>query len=324
MIIRFAVDPEALAMQSFPAPLRRSLHDNMLRLWSRLGVLVHSGKSFEQSQLSAAIRELPQDVRKMWLAAIKQNRIQQGPPNWSGVTSLEAPEDLGASTKNIDVLCLDEVRAALLGLPEEQESIQLSSSNLELVRFDCVNRANVFLQAEELANEPIEKDTKILEVWRQRFDRLARLSRHIVLMDRFALESAHKRGDPHSGLRRFLMELNKSANTCGVVIYTSVKEFQPHELIGHFTQIWQSVPSGGVRKVQLYLVDDRDFMGIAHDRYIRFEKTVCEIGMGIDILTGQKVWRTSSFSLKPLNRVVRDVETALREASYPREVWSRS
>lgn len=324
MIIRFAVDPEALAMRNFPAPLRRSLHDNMLRLWANVGVLVYTGRAFEQSQLSVALRELPQDIRKMWLLALKQNRIQQGPPHWKGIRALESPEELSALTKAIDILCLDEVRAALLGLPEEEESIQLDANNLELVRFDCVNRALVFQEAEELAREPIEKGTKVLDVWKQRFARLARLSRHVVVMDRFALESAFKRGDKHSGIRRFLMELNQTAETSGVTVYASVKEFSSRKLRDHLEGIWRELPKGGIRKIQLYLVDDRDFMTIAHDRYVRFEKSVCEIGIGLDILTGPKVWRTSSFSLKPLSRVVRDVETALREAAYPREVWSRS
>lgn len=141
MIVEFVVDPQALSMPSVDAPVRRATHDAFLRLWAHVGVLVYSGTRLENSDLATALAKLPQDVRKRWEIALKQNRHMPGPSGWAGLECMECVRDLAPLEDAVDVACVNEVRAVFLGVLENEASRVFASPRIEIVRFDCANQS---------------------------------------------------------------------------------------------------------------------------------------------------------------------------------------
>jgi putative methionine-R-sulfoxide reductase with GAF domain len=75
-----------------------------------------------------------------------------------------------------------------------------------------------------------------------------------------------------------------------------------------------SLTAGGVRELRLRVVSDEVFSLHAHDRHLRVDRTVVQLGKGIEVLAGQQVVGASDFDLKPASAFTRVREAHLRQA----------
>lgn len=327
MIVRFAIDTDALGMDDTSAPVRRACHERVIKLWTDLGVLVYAGGSkLRDSDLVTAIRELPQDVRKRWQAALKSNRATPGPPSWQGLALVEETADLDGLQQLLQVAYLHEVRGGLLGIADGDAAKMVGA--IEIVRFDCADQSETFRKAADLCQSHIAEGEAVSDVWRTRFQALAQHTRNITVVDRYAVKQVADRvwatgpACGHSGLRRLLTELDGvHVGSRGVTCFSAWDGDRDHirRCVGDVAGLMRR---GGLRELRLFMATDRDFGAIAHDRFIRFDNSVCEVGTGLDVLDGQSVRRTSTFTMKRAGSASREIEKRLRGASAEPLVWS--
>lgn len=62
------------------------------------------------------------------------------------------------------------------------------------------------------------------------------------------------------------------------------------------------------------------FPGGAHDRYVRFDRDVVNLGIGLSLFDNSNVARHCSFSISELDRVHKDIESQLQQYADSTEV----
>lgn len=313
MLIPLALDSDALSMSSVDLVQQRVIHKRFLQVWSDFGVFLHLEPFFSDSTLATKINKLPQDIKKLWEVAIKQNRRRElfiDLKDLANVTQLSEIEKLNDQIK---LVCLDDVRALCVGIPDDKESIVVGDKNLEVCRFDFVDQSNHVKNAYIASSKNIPKDEKVDTVWANWFKMLAMYSTKIVIVDRYAVCSAHERRDGKSGLNKFLTEISKLTNPHNIIIYSARKRgCTDTQLVDSVKQHFASLINNGINTLNINLCDDSVFSEIAHYRYIKFDDTLCMLDTGLEVLNGDEVYRTCSFNKRKLDPLTSKEEIALR------------
>ncbi|MCA9520319.1 MAG: hypothetical protein KC609_05080 [Myxococcales bacterium] len=316
ILVSFSVDADALRASELPLPLRIATHRRLLDCWQRYGVLVLFGPSLEESAVFSALTDLPQALRKRWQELLKRGRRRVASPRNGDPSRVESLAELAPLARGVELFCFDEVRAHVLGVPEDAFSIALDDGAVEICRFDCADQAEAFRRAERLGEREIEAQSLVANVWSERFAPLLEHSRTLTVVDRYALKGLVDRPDGQSGLRRLLTEIDAGDRARQLTLFSASQVDYSHSaLLGAIDDRVKACRRGGLREVKLYLSDDRSFGRIAHYRYLRFDQTLCQLDVGLDVLAGREVYRTCTFRLTSLSDVVRSEETALRESA---------
>ncbi len=324
MIVRFAVEPEALLLPRFDAPLRRAVHQRLLDLWRRVGLLVFDGTRFGDSALAAVVEQLPQDLRVRWQASLKQNRLMPLGEGFSGWAALESPEQLRAVADKIDLVCCEETRAQILGVPADQEAWACPDPRLEICRFDCIDQAAAFRRAQVLAEEDVPAGTRVDDLYQERFAVLAEHCQHVVIVDRYAWQRFHERtgGGRNSGLAWLLSRLDGCRRVHQVIVYSSIPDtYTVQQVSAWGAERFDLLRRGGIGELRVHLCSSKTFGTIAHDRYVRFNDAVCWLGSGLEAFEDRESHRAVGFNLEVRGAHVRDLEARLaavsREWKFP-------
>ncbi len=81
---------------------------------------------------------------------------------------------------------------------------------------------------------------------------------------------------------------------------------------------WQRLVHGGVRTLQLKLgLEPSGFKKVAHDRYVRFDDVLVNLGYGLRLLAGETVARYCQFGLEEASGPTK-VELALEGRVFER------
>ncbi|MDY0061159.1 MAG: hypothetical protein RBU45_15230 [Myxococcota bacterium] len=322
MLVRFGLEPDALHLHGQSERERLALHRRLLDALSPIGILVHQGATFGESDISQAISALPIQLRKRWQVLVTRLRRTPGPAHWPGLSSINRAADLGSLRSLLDLALLEQARAESLGLPAEELSFR-PEDGAEIAPLVVADQATAVRSALHLAQAEIAAGTKVTALWDERFSRLAATSRTIVVVDSYAVQNLLcEGGHTRSGLHRLMVELDG----CGgkprkLTVYSSCKTTpnyaaQPSPDADACRDALERVSvglrRGGLHQVELYLLPEKDFSKIKHDRCLRFDKTICAIGTGLEVLTGREVPRIATFSLREETDGSRGVERSLQ------------
>jgi len=326
MIVSFVVDPEALWDFSGDPALSRSNHRRFIDLWARLGALVY-GDGVGPT-LDEVIRRIPdQDTRKLWQLSTRRNRKRAvSAADWPVLTATKSVEELNPLAAYAQLACLEPVRAVVFGLPEDETCFRMDGCAIEICRFDAADQSEGFKDAETLSRQSVEVGELAKDVWRTRFMALARFSEQVVVVDPYCVlqhEASLAGGNRGpSGLHRLLTELDATGLPHRVKIFAAAdKDGRPDEARAEqlIQAEWRQMARGGVREIELrWGLSNHGFVSVAHDRYVRFDKAMLNLGGGIEVLAGHSVIRRSACSLEPCNGPS-DVEKSL----LPRTVLIR-
>ena len=317
MLIKFVVDPVGMDMKWLDAPLRNGAHRSLTRFWKQNGVLALAEDDVAQSELSRCIDQLPPDARRCWQEALTHEdhfRVVKNETYAAVLTSAETRDQACQVPKQaVDLLCADPVRAVDLGVQVEQASVLLENE-VEVVRIDCVGEAKRVRDARELASKPVESGERVLDVWRSRFERLAAYSNQVCVVERYALQN-YANNRESSGLLRVLNNLLGHPRLKKVSIFVADRsELNAHALPGMEETAIELLErcKPGPATIEVVLVSDKDFGCIKHDRYLRFDQSVCALGTGLETLTGERLWRGTEFALREFQNADRECENLLR------------
>jgi hypothetical protein len=309
MIVRFAVDSDALGMNSPETLIGLSNHQRLIECWEDWGILIHE-EDFENS-----IKALPPLRQTLWKDALRVNRHALFPNSQHSLSKVMTSEDLSLFTGHLDLACLDEVRAVLVGMPEEETSFMAEGLGLEVCRIDLADRSRAFGTSRELSKEPIISGTRVDDVWQERFAMLEAFSRHITLADRYCIER-HKycaSRQRRSGLRKIITTLGQAGQTHSLNVCCSDYNCKEHDAVTLLRDLVQSMNQGGLDSVRLYVAPETFFKRHFHYRYLRFDRTMCQLDTGTEALEGVRVTKLCAFSVLPYNRAKKQLEEDLRQ-----------
>lgn len=298
MIVSFSVAPEVFDSFQADDPLAHHAHVRLHEAWRLLGCLSLPVDDRERHAWFQALQRLPTPMRKRWQTGLMHNR-------WTlkGDAALH---------------CVTPEQAAAAGVVAPQVSI-VADREREVCRYDFADRALSFVQAREESHRGILPGVEVQHTWERKFQGLMEQARHVVLVDRYALEGHLAKGrTPPSGLERLMHELDALPRPVTMTLYTQPRANHARAV----SQLAASLTQGGLREWRVRLVGDEAFIRHAHDRHLRIDRSVVQLGKGIEVLAGSHVFAASDFDLKPFSPFARAREEELRRACKETR-WAR-
>jgi len=321
MLMPFRVDPESfksILHELFKAQEMKN-HDELLKNWRNFGLLIYNGRSIEVSSLKKKICTLPPDLRKNWeIAFLKFPRLNCQNTEWNGELSIENFELINESPSIAIVQDDDSDKRFNIPLDEFSKVIKIKSGDCEILKFSFVSQSQMFQNKDKVAASHIPKEVTFEKIWDDRFLWLSKAENiHLVtVFDRFALQNALEiPSNQKSGIVRFIEFLNESATSKKyITIYTGWGHSKTHsdwavdlkqKLLDRLVK-QLARQNSFIKEITLEIFYDRDFKdNDGHDRHIRFDNYVWDIGKGISIFEGIKFSKeltTASFK----NEVVQE------------------
>lgn len=289
MLTRFAIDPDALLSA------RGSEHTRFIKQWQQYGILIHDADEFSESELYSTVNNLPQAFRIIWKKIVDRNKsgawIKPGPKEWKGLRGIEDNiEQLDPLHQAVGLVCLEETRMELV-----KKVANKNHPDIELSDFSEIDTSAAFELSQALAQKPI-RSTGASALWRERFEAIASVAKNITIVDRYALSY---RDTEKSGLETFLVYLDGTARRANVTIYSSYGN-KPDDVCradacARCRSISERLARGGVCSLKLHLAPSGKFGRVAHDRFVRFDHLVIELGVGLAVFEG----KGGTFSSKP-------------------------
>ena len=329
IFIYFLVDTEALDKNHDDV----NTHRRLLVNWRDHGVLVCPEESPDTSRLKHKIEAMPQTVRKLWQEAFRRNRktiVRFCLPNLETLFEIERVRDFVGKA---NLLCLEHTKADLLadmaGLDGYDGKFHPPGIEIEVVRFGDSDQSESFLQARQFANRPIAEGERVDDVWRERFAPFLDSYQHGALVDKYALiehdRFVHKDDKRvKSGIYRLLGELgaHEMKHSFKIIAATDPLAKQSHEyFVSLLTELLKEVNKGGIRRLEFFGLDERAFGRIYHDRFLRFEKNICALGRGIDVLSGDRVNKMCDFSIKTDELSVKQYNEKQQQLQQKAKSW---
>lgn len=176
-----------------------------------------------------------------------------------------------------------------------------------------------FQEADELSKKDLLADEPVDAIWKSRFESFAMDSRVVTVVDRYAGASLMREGR-ESGLSRLLHYLNGVPGICELNVFCARRDYRDQDVIATFTNYVEELPRENPRCVTLYLLHDAQMAHCAHGRWIRFDRAVFQIDVGLEVLQAEKNYRNAQFTLKYLSKIVRNQERQLRQWASKHEI----
>lgn len=323
MLVPFVIDPECLDSEpGWPPSQALGYHESMLDIWEKIGLLLHSEEKFDGSSLHRAIEALPQKYRLRWQIALKNFPMHESRSHWTG--SIDR-KNLGEVAVSAEVAFVDNTRAEAefdFSVDELSKSSCLSTA-AEVCRFTAAPHSEVIKTAQNRALSPILIKEPYEEIWKERFYRLAVAPlKRIFIVDRFALSEHFEHHQSMltgvSGLKRFLRLLDRDSDGARYVTLYSAKvdslvKRDSGEIQKELRETMANLPKKNIKLLKLNLLPNSAFAKPAHDRYIRFEKYVWDLGHGLKVFEGPyaQVHSKASFKTGKFIDEYRDGESSL-------------
>lgn len=311
MLVPFVIDAESLAPDCDWSPTTtRACHGSLLELWAKAGILVHDGSEFEKSSLHRALQgdSIPVKVRSLWKDFLKRyTHAFTGCTNsWSGTVTPETLEkfDIEAAAALVD----DTHATAVFDFSEDEDTrtVQLTrGATIDVCRIQAAAQASVFASARQLAGQHIQPKDTWQYIWDMRFAGLtAAKIKQVAIVDRYAMDQHVSCPQFHlSGLVRFLKLLAKDDQAKRYVTVFSawtaqLREISLERLARDVGDSVRQFNLSAIRRLNLVMVPNDVFGLIAHDRFVRFESYVWEIGLGLEVFQGSCAGKVSSATFK--------------------------
>ncbi len=246
--------------------------------------------------LKKQIKALPQYLRKRWQNALKYLPSVEMAAEGAYDQRLPIPAGPDASC-GFELLATsgDEYSK----LEAEDGAYSALVGGVEVVNVKAFDLAECFKRARALRSSQIAREESSDEVWSERIAPVARYASRASIIDRYAMIRFLRAGQ-RSGVCRVLRWLVAEHGMKKVDIYMSDGGEPDCELLrSHVVRMWdEACDSRTECSIRGYVIDDRDFGRISHDRIIRLDRYCIELGIGLDVFDEGRVWRDSSFGYR--------------------------
>jgi hypothetical protein len=267
--------------------------------------LAYDGHHFNGSQLQQAVLRLPQNLRTLWLEVLERAPLLALGDGWDCAVVQASLPTLAAATR---IALVDDTRAEVeFGIAEDVVEITVAtpSGDFTVCRLQAANQAEVFQEAMRLSGTHIEAIDTYQHIWESRFKHLAVAPiKQIIVFDRYAITK--HRNCPQtwlSGLERFTRLLDATATGPRYLTLYSAWTAEIYgigigDVEADLRQILRRCPNNKVKQIKVVMVSNGAFGDDGHDRFIRFDNHVWDLGVGLEIFEGPSAQRRSSATFK--------------------------
>ena len=292
IMLQFTIDPDALVdvihRDDWGAFVKR-----LDRFWRSQGVLVvpsNFKESLDQSQLST-------ERRKEWITILSQNSYRKNPmskPLFGN--KLTSWQDLQGFDDLIDVAAVNESSLLGLGLASMDTHCGHDKSGMttvEVTRGIHLSITCKVLAAEDLGTQAIPPEEPPDEIWENRLKRHAIYSNSVAVIDAYAIGNM-------DGLL-FLIEKLVTDGWRNPKLYQTVDVYSAYSTFSGRgpdappsirrrlkteAQRLTSLLGSNFPKVSIRvnLLHSKDIRDVTHDRWIRYNENIIELGDGLRVL----------------------------------------
>lgn len=322
-MIPFAVTKYALDMGNLSGPPAVAALRRFCQQWKRYGVLVLPRNDDLMREFIAAVDLLPQNIRKEWKVALKQLNSIRVDIDWCNTEFPQALQ-LCETSELCQLIAMDPQQTEYLGIECEDHSKRIGNGAVEIVRVDCADQADIFVELERwweggVLRRGISREME-LDIY---FGHIIKYANIVVLVDRYTICDAVRNGFRNSGLEHALELIGKNAISVKVEIIGGNKGIAFEEIetlvVGDIAKCLRQY-SSSISGILVTIVEDRKMMELAHDRYMRAGNIVVDIGRGLEIFEGNSVRRQSTISRRCYDEQTRKTEQLLKRDSWSRQV----
>ena len=280
MLVKFTIEPDALS-NAKPYHIRNLLKNH----WNPYGILVDVDS--QNSILKHQLRE--------YYTTFQSN----GYPLWQDTSeidwaSIDDPKDLAKYHHKFELALIEETRALVFGLNPTKYC-----GNVEAAELHNVSESDKFESARQLANCNIPIGQLIVDLWAERFQMLAKISKQVTIVDRYA---AWNFDNDQNDLLNLFQLLENDSSKCYVTIYSSPDAgtdlIDSDQITRKLKNRVSQLGLKNIKKITLHLSLNHVFSTYAHDRYIRFDGITCIIGKGIEVFRYPNTNANSIFAFK--------------------------
>ena len=274
MLVKFAIDPQALQKESNPQPLH---FDRLVDRWENYGVLVNTEEledgidSYEfniRSQLQEILRD--DDPPKRF----RFTESNTAHVDWEELLEEQGIGKLGSWSEIFNLVVIgellaDDIGVGSTGTPLSFDAQQEMCGDVEPIGLAIADQARSWRQASAIARRGFGVGEVHETIWNERFSRHAEFSSQVVIIDAYALHDRQL-----SGFVKLLQMIDRDAKSCRVTLFSSPVEDRD-EAVRDVRQILNNevgrLSRGGIHQVTFRLLplDEQE-----HDRRIRFDRAV--------------------------------------------------
>lgn len=273
MLVKFAVDPQALYKESNPIPI---YFDRLLERWENFGVLVNAWEIEDKlDSIEFSIREQLEEIFKDDEPPLRYRFLEDTVPQvrWETLDDNSIGR-LSDWNEDFELAIIEETLAEVIGVGETGTPLSLEQrqelcANVEPIGLAIADQARAWRQASTISRRGFEVGDAHETLWNERFSRLAEFSIQIVIIDAYALHDRQL-----GGFLKLLRLIDRDGQSCRVTLFSSPPE-DTDEAVARIRETLQEevgrLSGGGVRQVTVRLLplDEQE-----HDRRIRFDRSV--------------------------------------------------
>lgn len=308
MLVPFVIDADGVAPDPAWTPAQqRACHKSLLDVWQGVGLLVHDGDSFIGSRLHQSVEKLPQNLRALWKEVLERVPLRSCGATWSGaVTATALPQVVEvARLALVDDACA-EVEFGM-AIDADGQCLQIDSERrVDIYRLLMANQAPAFKDAIARSGVHVEAGETFRAIWDARFEALAAAPlKRVAIVDRFAVSRHYEQDLTNglSGLERFMRLLDTAANGPRHVTVFSAWTAELHgktmaDIEADARLLFGRLPVRQIKRIRVVMAPNSAFRVDGHDRFVRFEDYVWDVGTGIQILEGAFAASRSAASFK--------------------------
>ncbi|SFD35514.1 hypothetical protein SAMN05216577_12397 [Pseudomonas citronellolis] len=327
MLTKFSLDQDLFSSQHLLDETLSVVHEYILENWNHYGILIFQKGS--ELEYRKKIKDLPAKFQNKWLTALSHSPKQELNSTWNPYISY----------KDFDSICtLSSIFET--GITEDTISAELCNNKstsrfkenppFEILGTGAVSESVNFTESRKAATTDIAAGTPIEDIWIKRFSALAKIAKNIIICDRYifkrTLEDTAK-GYVSTSIKKFISLLDNSTEPYNITIISdgNTKNSQTHyEVTNYFEQKILSSPplKTKIKSLNIISCNELDFQKTAHDRFIRLDSHVYQIGIGMMIFERHEI-PTTSFTIKRKELCqTTTTETYLRQNREWQKTWS--
>lgn len=315
MITEFSLDEGFFSSSSLKSESLSAVHDFVTNAWLNFGVMILPEGG--EGKVMELIDTLPNKFRQRWVEAFEYGKSSEVRREWWDFSSYNNFDDLCELSRFFKTaFSEDDVSYILCG--DESYRRICRSTGFEILGAGVCSESENLARASSLASSDILEVDGPEDVWNSRFKGLALYSKKITIIDRYFFQGIWRSAERQvidEALKNFFMflsRLNRKFNI-KIISYGDVRNSDFHSAV--YQQFYRGiykVPalSKSINSLTLVSSSEDFFKRESHDRFIGFDRHVCQVGNGMRVLGAKPIPR-STF----LAKFDRDGELSKREIS---------
>lgn len=289
MISEFSLDHDFFSARILNDDSNSASHDFITRSWLEVGVLILPRGGIED--IVKLINTLPPKFRQRWLQALEYGKKCEIDREWWSFSDYTEFSKVCELSSVFKTAFSEEVTGLQLGTLDTYKQFCTKTKFELLAAGVCSESINISHSLTLSDSEILETDTP-KQVWETRFETLARHSKKITIVDRYFFENIRKAASQNSideAMRNFFSFLSKIDKKFNIRIISHGGEDGSDFHTGVHEAFYR-----GVYKIPAYwkaigsltLVSAKEefFVKKSHDRFLGFDRHICQIGNGMRVL----------------------------------------